>query len=290
MPNFVGVLAPFFWSFLPLFLYYLQALDSLVILLMSLAVFSVLSLGYLLVSKSDISSYYKKDKAYYLNGVFGIFGFHFFYFEALKIAPIIPVFLIINLAGIFIILYSAWLNKTQIKPKHLIALLFNFSAIMLVAYGKESDVSNHQNSWLGYLYALMAANCWAFYSAYSRRFKDVSNFSISFLTLVVSICCLVTIALQGNLALLSQITLQQFFICLLIGLGPMGFAFIFWNYGMTKGDVNLLCIISYIIPILGSIWLVLFGIEEFTTNLAIACGLIAVGTAVATFSNKRGLF
>jgi len=106
---------------------------------------------------------------------------------------------------------------------------------------------------------------------------------VLFSCMITALVILVVIAMQGNLGLIMEITPRQLLLCSVLGLLPMGFSFVWWNYGITKGDVRLLSIISYIIPILGSIWLMLFGIERFSASLLLAFILIAIGTGAVLF-------
>jgi drug/metabolite transporter (DMT)-like permease len=66
------------------------------------------------------------------------------------------------------------------------------------------------------------------------------------------------------------------------GLGPVGAAFYLWDIGMKRGDIRLLGIGSYAIPVVSTAVLILAGFAEATWSLAVACALIAAGAVVAT--------
>ena len=56
---------------------------------------------------------------------------------------------------------------------------------------------------------------------------------------------------------------------------------------MKQGDIRLLGIGSYAIPVASTGILILAGFAEPTWSLALACGLIAAGAVVATLPASR---
>jgi drug/metabolite transporter (DMT)-like permease len=66
-----------------------------------------------------------------------------------------------------------------------------------------------------------------------------------------------------------------------LGFGPIGAAFVLWDVGMKAGNLPLLGVLSYAVPILSTLLLVALGLAEPSWPLAAACGLMVAGAAIA---------
>jgi drug/metabolite transporter (DMT)-like permease len=66
-----------------------------------------------------------------------------------------------------------------------------------------------------------------------------------------------------------------------LGVGPVGAAFLLWDVGMKGGDVSLLGVLSYAAPVLSTALLVLLRLAEPSLELALACALMVIATAIA---------
>ena len=66
-----------------------------------------------------------------------------------------------------------------------------------------------------------------------------------------------------------------------LGLGPVGAAFYVWDFGVKKGDIQLLGVLSYAAPLLSTLVLVVVGIAAASWSLALAALLITGGAAIA---------
>ncbi|HEY2890489.1 MAG TPA: EamA family transporter [Dongiaceae bacterium] len=79
----------------------------------------------------------------------------------------------------------------------------------------------------------------------------------------------ITPSLTGLLAVLA------------LGLGPVGIAFFVWDYGVKRGDIQVLGALAYASPLISTLLLVLFGRAEASAMLALACLLIVGGAFLA---------
>ncbi len=66
-----------------------------------------------------------------------------------------------------------------------------------------------------------------------------------------------------------------------LGLFPVGLAFYTWDYGVKKGDIQLLGAASYAAPLLSTGALILGGFAEPSWRIAGAGLLITVGAVIA---------
>jgi drug/metabolite transporter (DMT)-like permease len=70
-----------------------------------------------------------------------------------------------------------------------------------------------------------------------------------------------------------------------LGIGPLGLAFLAWDYGTKHGDLPVLGTIAYAAPVLSTLLLVLLGLAQPTVQLMVACALVVGGAWIAT---RRG--
>ena len=74
----------------------------------------------------------------------------------------------------------------------------------------------------------------------------------------------------------------QWISILLLGLLPVGAAFFAWDYGVKRGNIQVLGAASYASPLLSTLGLVLAGKAEFTNTVMMACLLITFGAVLAS--------
>ena len=220
----------------------------------------------------------RQSTAVWVLGVVGLFGYHFVYFTALKNAPPVEAGLIAYLWPLFIVLFSALLPGEQLKWHHIVGGALGLLGAALIVTGGGAVEFRSEFSF-GYAMAFLCALIWSGYSVLSRRFSDVS-------TDVVTGFCLATslLALVAHLLLETTVwptTGTEWFAVLALGLGPVGFAFYVWDYGVKHGDIQVLGAASYLAPLLSTLALILAGYADFTWAVAIACLLITVGALLA---------
>lgn len=221
----------------------------------------------------------RQPAAVWALGIAGLFGYHALYFAALKLAPPAESGLINYLWPLLIVLFSSFLPGERLLPRHAAGALLGFGGVVVLVAGRSS-VAIRPEYWAGYACAVACAFVWAGYSVLSRRVASVP-------TDAVVGFCLATAALGLVCHLLFERTVWpatavQWLATVASGLGPVGAAFYLWDIGMKRGDIRLLGIGSYAIPVASTGILIVAGFAEPTASLALACGLIAAGAVVAT--------
>ncbi len=211
-------------------------------------------------------------------GVAGLFGYHFVYFTALNNAPAVDASLIAYLWPLFIVLGSALIPGENLKWHHIAGALLGLSGAALIVT-KGGSVSFDPQFAFGYAMALLCALIWATYSLLSRRLNQVPTDAVT------GFC-----AATGLLALICHLSFEttvwplgagQWLAVLLLGLFPVGAAFFAWDYGVKRGNIQILGAASYASPLLSTIVLVIAGKAALTTTLVLACCLITLGAALA---------
>ena len=227
----------------------------------------------------------RQAPAAWLHGVGGLFGYHFFYFSALKLAPPAEAGLIAYLWPLLIVLLSARLPGGGLKAAHVAGALLGLLGTLVLLMGKGGLSGFELRYAPGYLAALACAVIWAVYSVTARRFSGVP-------TEAVAGFCLGTAAL----ALLCHLVWEQtvwpaglgvWVAVVALGIGPVGAAFYAWDIGMKRGDVRFLGVASYAAPVLSTLLLVLAGFATANWSLAVACGLIVGGAALASRAGRQ---
>jgi drug/metabolite transporter (DMT)-like permease len=211
-------------------------------------------------------------------GFYGLFGYHAVYFAALKLAPPAEASIIAYLWPLLIVLFSAMLPGEKLTPRHLAGAALGLAGIAALAIGR--GVTGFSAAAIpGYLCALASAVIWSSYSVLSRAMADVP-------TEAVAGYCLATALLAAICHLAFETTVMPAGVwgwatIALLGLGPVGAAFFFWDYGVKKGDIRFLGVASYASPLISTVALVAAGYAEATFALAAACALITAGALIA---------
>ncbi|HEY5971237.1 MAG TPA: EamA family transporter [Pseudoxanthomonas sp.] len=202
-----------------------------------------------------------------------LFGYHALYFIALKRAPAVEANLLNYLWPLLIVLFAGLLPGVRVRGGQIVGTLLGLvAAVVLVTRGSSIEI---QPQYLpGYMAALGAAVIWAAYSVLNRRHAAVPSAAI-----------LVACALVAALGALAHGAFEQtvaprpgqWLALLLMGIGPVGAAFLLWDHGTKRGDIALLGSLSYLAPLLSTLLLVLAGRASPHWSQAVAIGLLLVG-------------
>lgn len=219
----------------------------------------------------------------WLIGTGGLFGYHALYFAALKLAPPAEAGLINYLWPLLIVLFSAALPGERLRAAHLVGCAFGFCGVAVLV-GAAGTLEARPQYLAGYACAFAAAFVWAAYSVLSRREAAVPTDAVTgfcFATALLGLLCHLlfetTVAPTG----------AQWLALLAAGAGPVGAAFFLWDIGMKRGDIRLLGVGSYGIPVASTLVLVAAGYAQPSWSLALACLLTVAGALVAALPSLR---
>ena len=212
-----------------------------------------------------------------------LFGYHALYFIALKRAPAVEANLLNYLWPLLIVLFASLLPGVRVRGAQIVGTLLGLvAAIVLVTRGSGIEIQPRYLS--GYLAALCAAVIWAAYSVLNRRHAAVPSAAITVA------CALV--AMFGAMAHLGfersvQPSPLQWGALALMGLGPVGAAFLLWDHGTKHGDIALLGSLSYLAPLLSTLLLVLAGRATPHWSQAVAIALLLLGAWLSVRAPKK---
>lgn len=213
--------------------------------------------------------------AAYAFATLGLFGNHAFYFAAFRWGPAADVMLVCYLWPLLIVLGSACLPGERLRARHLAGACLAFGGVATLLSGPAGGGT----AWPGVGLGLGCALTWAVYSVGSRALGAVPPEA-------VAVSCLATAALSVPAHLLVEETAwpatQAGWAALaLIGVGPVGVAFLTWDVGCKRGNIQLLGVASYAAPLLSTALLILAGEVRATPALALAAALVTAGSLVA---------
>ena len=213
----------------------------------------------------------------YAAGTLGLFGYHFLYFTALRWAPYAETGLIAYLWPLFIVLLSGLLPGERVRALHVVGALLAFGGAALIIL--RGGAGWQAGAVPGMALAFVCAVTWAVYSVASRRFGSVPSEA-------VAVYCVATalLSLGAHLALETTVWPADgagWLSVALLGLGPVGLAFVTWDVGMKRGDIQILGVASYAAPLLSTLALIATGRAEATPVLLVSAAMITGGAALA---------
>jgi drug/metabolite transporter (DMT)-like permease len=220
-------------------------------------------------------------------GVGGIFGYHFLYFTAFANAPAVETNLINYLWPLLIVILSPLvLPGTRLRPNHILGAITGLAGASLIATGGKPNL---QLVYLtGYSAALGASVIWAVYSLMTKRLPPFPTDTIGAFCLISGVLSLGIYFLQGGtLGEIATVTPGQWVFLILVGIGPMGAAFFFWDAALKRGDPRVIGSLAYLTPLLSTLNLVIFAGQRLSLVSFFAMCLIIVGAVIGAWSGPR---
>ncbi len=217
-------------------------------------------------------------------GIYGLFAYHFLLFLALRHAPPVQANLVNYLWPLLMVVLSPLLLPgMRLRPVHLLAALLGFAGaavVILGSPGAADAASNTTGVWAwGYVPALGAAFIWASYSLLTKRVAAFPTAAIGSFALVSGLLSLLCHAL---LEPATPLSLPDWLLIGVIGLGPMGAAFFLWDKALKLGDARHIGILSYLTPLLSTGVLTLVSQKPLTWNVGIAAAMIVAAAWLGT--------
>lgn len=217
----------------------------------------------------------------WVHGVGGLFGYHALFFAAMAHAPAAEANLLNYTWPLLIVLLSAPLLGLRLTVRHLLGVATGLlGSLLLLAQGTSFTAG----ALLGYLCAVGAAVTWALYSVLARRMRMVP-------TRAVIGYCAASAVLAAAAHLLFETTIvpgwQTLLPVLALGLGPVGVAFLLWDFGMKQSDPRLLGALAYATPVASTVILGLAGFAPLNVVTVAAALLVVTGGWIAASAQRR---
>lgn len=276
--TFIGYIGVLFWAFSALFNVFLRDIPTFEIIT---AAYGIASMGiFLKVALKNEWYKFKQPLAIYLIGLLGIFGNDIFYIAAFKQLPAVQADLINYLWPIVLVVFSGFLPKEKFNLYHIFAaLLAVIGTYFLLTHGSGLGGFNLHYIW-GYSLAISGVAVWCFYVLVSRNFPKIP---IEMVAMYCGIGAVLSLCLHYKLEPTVLPSAREWCILILMGLTSQGLAYVFWAYGIKKGNLVLLSILSYGNPILSVLLLVAFGYAGLSSSVFVASIFITLAGLVAAF-------
>jgi len=277
----VGCLAVLMWATLATLTVSLKSIPPFQLLAMAFGVaFVVGSLWLLLSGGAKRFSVFVQPLSFWLSATAGLFIYHALYFVALRLAPAAEANLINYLWPLLIVLLSALVpGGARLRAAQLIGAVMGLAATGLLIGGGGKLGAVTGNLW-GYIAAVACAFVWSSYSVLNRRFSEVPSEAM------IGVCGVVALLGATTHLLFEPASVQlaraEWLALLALGCGPVGLAFLVWDYGTKHGDLPLLGTFAYGAPVLSTLLLVALGLAQPTIGLLLAVGLVVGGAWIAT--------
>lgn len=212
-------------------------------------------------------------------GIYGLFGYHFLLFTAFRHAPPVEANLVNYLWPLGIVVMAPlFLPGVHLGLMHVLAALLGFGGAALVILGGRSLTGDF--AW-GYLPALGAAFVWASYSLMTKRVRPFPTAAIGLFGLVSGVLSLACHALMEPAVALS---VRDWGLITLMGLGPLGAAFFLWDAALKRGDARHIGLLSFLTPLLSTLLLLAVRGEQPSVTVGVAAAMIVGGAVLGTRS------
>lgn len=274
----IGGLAVLLWASLALLTRLAGDIPPFQLVAMAFALAFLLAIGKWLIRSENPASFLRQPVPVWMVGVGGLFGFHFLYFVALRAAPAVEANLINYSWPLLIVLLSALAPGERLRWWHVAGAVMGLAGtVLLVAGGEVAFSAEHV---LGYVAAFGSALTWAVYSVVNRRFGHVPTDAVGGFCGATALLALLA-HLAFEYTVIPEGAASWIFV-LLLGAGPVGAAFFFWDYGTKHGDIRALGAAAYAAPLLSTLLLLAAGFGRPTPQIILATILIAGGAALAS--------
>ncbi|WP_434627988.1 DMT family transporter [Chromobacterium sp. CV08] len=221
----------------------------------------------------------------FANGVYGIFGFYFFLFNAYRLAPVMEATVLSYVWPLLMVLLSPLLLPgTRLGANHIVGSLLGFAGAALIVTGGQLSLSLSLSALPGYLMALGAAVVWASYSLFTRRLPACPDNAVGGFCLASG---MLAMALHFAAEPAAHPSAPQWLIIAVLGLLPMGAAFLCWNRAVTLGDPRRIGALGNATPLLSTLMLAASGQASLNGAAALAIAMIVGGAALGSVPPER---
>jgi drug/metabolite transporter (DMT)-like permease len=215
-------------------------------------------------------------------GIYGLFGYHLMLFIALQTAPAVEANLVNYLWPLLIVVLApVFTRHLKLGARHIIAAGAGFAgaAIAITSSGGVSGVFGFQ---VGYLFALAAAVIWATYSLMTTKLRSFPTSAIGLFGLVSGLLAIGAHFLLEDPAVISA---SDWMLLVILGLGPLGGAFYFWDAALKIGDPRRIGLLAFLTPLLSTTMLLVVSGRELSWQLLLATALIVGGAILGSQSS-----
>lgn len=225
-----------------------------------------------------------RDWRYWLMAVGGLAGALYFYFLALQEGDPAKVSLVTYTWPVGFVIMANWLSGKGLSLRLVLGALIAFGGLTpMILSGSQGDAT----PLMSYVAGLAAGICWIAFSVFLRQSGALSLHSYRSLFLHVGLVALTLHGLFESSA--EAATTQDWVVAGIIGLGPYGLAFISWGFALQRGPVTLLGLMTYLVPIMAALLLVVLGWSSPSYQLLVATTAVVAGALLSQGRGVKGM-
>ncbi|SDW48805.1 DMT family transporter [Aidingimonas halophila] len=270
-----GLLTVILWGSLPVLrnLVHLPPMLTAAIAMSSAAGFAQVLERWMHERKSPVPF---RDWRFWVMGVGGLTGALYCYFLALGEGDPARVTLVTYTWPLGFVLVADRLAGRGLRMRTLLGALVAFSGLAPLILSSDEGIST---SPLAYSAGLAAGMSWILFSLY---LKDNSRSGLKNYKYIFACVAGTALLLHGLFeASVERATYVDWLMAASIGIGPYGLAFMTWGYALLRSPTTLLGILTYFVPVISSLFLVVVGLAS--PNLQLIVAVVAVlASAVIT--------
>ncbi|CAI3931958.1 Permease of the drug/metabolite transporter (DMT) superfamily (RhaT) (PDB:5I20) [Commensalibacter communis] len=214
----------------------------------------------------------------------GLFFFYIFDYIGLSLAPPAKVTLLSYLWPIMLVICIALMSNRKFHIAYLIGAVMGLIG-MTCLMPSDSSSSLSLKVILGYCFGFMSGVVWTIYSVINRRYATVPT------GMMIGVCGGISLVSMGLHFIFEKtvmpVNFTDMLIILYLGCGPIGIAFLAWDFATKNANLSLIASFSYLAPLLSTLWLILAGRATASTMLFVAVILIVGGAMVASYPSKK---
>ena len=214
-------------------------------------------------------------------GVYGLFGYHAALFIALQTAPSVQANLVNYLWPLLIVVLAPlFIRSSRLSLRIILAAIVGFTGAAVAVLSGGAGTGGFE---IGYLFALIAAIVWA---TYSLGTKVTAPFPTAAVGVFAFVAGALAICAHFLLEPAVAIEMSDWSLLVLLGIGPLGAAFYFWDFAIKHGNPQQLGLLSFLTPLLSTALLVAVTGEEFSPLLILSAALIIAGALLGREKTK----
>ncbi len=210
-----------------------------------------------------------------LVGVWGIFGYHYVYYTAMDSAPLAEAAILATTWSFWIVVFYSVIAYKTLKLSIVITALLGLTGVSLVI--SSGQVLQFNTAYLkGYLLALSCGLIWSSFSV-ALPFLETKRNPMTIFTIYAAALSSVLFFITGPHQMPPARTLAS---VLYLGFVPLGLSFFLWNKAITRGNLSVIGLLSYLVPPLAVLLVALIHRQQVSGQIIAGMGIIIAASVL----------
>jgi len=279
-PDVMGLMALSMWTLLPVLAVMTGGVPPLFLTSLVFFIGFICFTALQLYRKQNIRAYWGRPLKDYMFWVFGPGLYTAMMLWAIKTAPAFEAMILNYLWPLLLVLFSSLINKISLKKEDIIGMVIGFLGIIIL-FAPDVDFFASAEFGSGHAVAIGSAIVWALYSARAKKGTYPHGFFAPAF-LFFSLICLAAHMMfeEPN----QPIGTEWIFVIIL---GVFRFSYVFWDYAMRFGNVIMLASLSYFLPLISSLLLIVMGLGPSSIGAALGGAFIVAGSLIVNYKSLK---